>query len=153
MNGASEIRTWVHLFQYSFKTAVIFLSSPYRKLIFILGKYPCQSDNKHVTSYKMPSIFSFQKLAIMYPFTIITIQLILLTTLELLYSFLRASITKCYKLSDLKQKKSLLSEQILKSRCPQSHALSVDSRERYFLASSGIWSLQAILGYPWLVDT
>lgn len=89
----------------------------------------------------------------MYPFTIITIQLFLLTTLELLYSFLRASITKCYKLSDLKQKKSLLSEQILKSRCPQSHAFSVDSRERYFLASSGIWSLQAILSYPWLVDT
>lgn len=101
----------------------------------------------------MPSIFTFKTLAIMYPFTIITIQLILLTTLELLYSFLRASITKYYKLSDLEQKKSLLSEQILKSRCWQGHALSVYSRERYFLASSGIWSLQAILGYPWLVDT
>ena len=89
----------------------------------------------------------------MYPFTTITIQLILLTTLELLYSFLMASITKYYKLSDLKQKKSLLSEQILKSRCRQGHALSVDSRKRYFLVSSGIWSLQAILGYPGLVDT
>ena len=44
----------------------------------------------------------------MYPFTITTIQLILLTTLELLYSFLRASITTYYKLNDLEQKKSLL---------------------------------------------
>ena len=46
----------------------------------------------------------------MYQFTVITTQLILLTTLELLYLFLRAAITRYHELSGLKQQKCILSQ-------------------------------------------